>query len=249
MTPPKWRNPRWILRQLLIGAELTVMILMLLLVMVLMLHAQAAHAEEAPAAGQVAVAPCDSRSTVCYDVESYVLGLRAWSPDSSEPRDLAGARGQIGLRYRSLWLGGRLDATATAGQYRAGDLTTVQAVEAHVAGEWVVLRLPGGISAGPAAAVGGAVAIERKDGVRASLPRAITAVLGLRAAWPEGWVQAGVGAVQEFGRGVGAKASWQIKATDRTANVGTVSYGRRLVDGKSRADWFAWVGVAVRVSK
>ena len=209
--------------------------------------------EPAPAAP----APCDPATGVCLETEAYIMVLRAWT-QGEEPRNLAGGRGQFELRRRALRVGGRIDGTATSGQYRQGDLSTIRTVEGHLSIAYDALRLPGGVALGPAVAAGGAVSLESKDGIRASLPRVMTAVLGARLSWPGGWAQAGAGLVQEFERGVGWKATWQVKTSERTVHVGTVSYGRRRVPdtlgpegevtipGHVEATWFAWIGEAVR---
>lgn len=211
----------------------------------------------AGAAGAQDAPRCDPIATPCLTTERYVLVLRAWT-QGRDPRDLAGGRWQAELRYRHWRLGARLDGTAASGEYRSGDLATVRTVEGHVVVAYDALGLPQGITVGPAIAAGGAVALESQDGIRASLPRAVTAVVGARISWPGGWLIGGAGAVQEFGRGVGAKATWQIRTSDRTVHIGTVSYGRRLVPAvlgpegdvlagaHSEGAWFAWIGEAVR---
>jgi len=200
--------------------------------------------------------PCDPAAGYCLTTEGYIMVLRAWT-QGEEPRNLAGGRGQFELRRRSLRVGGRIDGTATSGQYRQGDLSTIRTVEGHLSIAYDALRLPGGVTLGPAVAAGSAVSLESQDGIRASLPRVMTAVVGARLSWPGGWAQAGAGLVQEFERGVGFKATWQVKTSERTVHVGTVSYGRRrtpdtlgpegeTIPGHAEPTWFAWIGEAVR---
>jgi hypothetical protein len=212
-------------------------------------------AQDAPQAPPAAT--CDHAVTPCLTTEGYVLILRAWT-QGHEPRNLAGGRGQVELRYRNLRVGGRLDGTAAAGQYRQGDLSTIRTVEGHLSVAYEALRLPGSVALGPAIAAGGAVSLESQDGIRASLPRVMTAVLGARISWPGGWAQGGAGMVQEFERGLGFKATWQLRTSERTVHIGTVSWGRRRVadvlgpggevamPAHSTATWFAWIGEGVR---
>lgn len=203
-----------------------------------------------------ATTPCDPAQRACGTRETWILGLRTWTP-GAEARNIAGGRLQLELHRRAWRAATRIDGTTTAGAYRQGDLSTVRDVEAHVAVAYDALRLPDAVTVGPMLAIGAAVVLPENK-LRASLPRALTAVLGLRASWRDGWAYAGAGSVQEFERGVGLKVTWQIRQSAHTASVGTVSYGRRwlplevgpegevLSPGRSEAGVFAWVGVAVR---
>lgn len=191
--------------------------------------------------------PCDPQKTVCYTTEAWVIALRHWTP-GKDPEDLAGGRGQAELRYHRLRVAGRLDGTASAGEYKQGDLSTVRDIEIHVAVAYDALRLPGNVTLGPMAALGGAIALP-KNGVTASLGRHVTAVLGARASWRGGWAYVGVGAVHPLERGIGVAATWQLKLTERTASVGYAAYGRRIAGdpGRSEATLLVWTGIAVRI--
>jgi hypothetical protein len=237
-------KPRLVLLLLLAGASLAALLLAPL----------GARAEAAPSA-PVVKAPCDPAMTPCWTVETWVIGLRAWTPEE-EPRDLAGARGQIEVRYQRWRVQARIDGTAVAGEYVPGDLSTVRDVEAHAAVVWDALRLPGGVAVGPMAAVGAAGTLP-DEGVRATLPRNVTAVLGAAGSWPGGRIHVGVGAVHPLDRGVGVVTTWQIPLSKQTASIGMLTYGRRsipettdaagvLVPAHAEATMLVWTGIAVR---
>ncbi len=198
---------------------------------------------------------CDPAVTVCWTVERMVLGIRVWT-QGAEPRNLAGGRGQVEVRYRRWRIQGQADGTATAAQYRSEDLSSVQDVEARGAVVWDALRLPGGISVGPMAGAALAFTLPR-DGTLPTLQRSYTAVLGLAGSWPGGRIHAGVGPVHPFDRGVGFVCTWQLPASKTIANVGMFTYGRRtvpdavdaagvLVPAHSEASPLVWTAVAVR---
>lgn len=209
--------------------------------------AGAQEAQPAPAP-----TPCDPAVTACLSVEKIALALRAWSPGATDPRDLAGGRLQAELRRGRWRVQARLDGTATSGAYKAGDWSTVRDVEAHAAVVYDLLRLPQGISVGPMAAIGGAAALP-EDGIRASLGRSVTAVLGVAGSWRGGRIHLGIGQAHPLNRGLAAAATWQIPLSDRTASLGYVAIGRRHVPATDDAPAHsteaivAWIGLGIRL--
>jgi hypothetical protein len=221
------------------------------------LVAEEAQPAEQPLQPGLKPAECNPQTTVCYAVESWVIGLRHWTPDA-KPRDIAGGRGQFEARFKRWRVQGRIDGTATAGEYRSNDLATVRDVEAHAAGIFDFVRLPGDVSLGGMVALGGAVTLPAEGGVRATLGRPYTAVVGLAGAWKGGGrIHLGVGAVHPLDRGLGLVATWQLPITARTMNVGMLTVGRRTVSDSFGSDGvfvpahsegtvLVWTGAAVR---
>ncbi len=189
-------------------------------------------------AASPAPAACDPATSACYAVEGWLLTARTWTPGGAEPRDLVGGRLQAEVRWHRWRWAARGDATGIPGEYQQGKWETVRSVEAHVASAYDALRLPGGVSLGPAVAVGAAVGIEEDDeGRRAQMPKRLTAGLGARASGPGWWAYAVVGQYQAL-HGFAAVVTWQVAVSGRVANIGTAAVGSRT--------WTATTGVAVR---
>jgi hypothetical protein len=200
---------------------------------VLSLLAATAGAQDAPAP-----VPCDPAARPCLDFEGWMLTARTWTPGGAEPRDLVGGRLQAELRAGRWRWAARGDATGIPGEYERGDWETVRSAEFHVATAYDALRLPGGVTLGPAVGAGAAVGIEQDEaGRRAEMPKRLTAGLGARVSWPGGWVYVVAGQNQAL-RGVAATATWQVNVSDRVASVGLAAVGSRT--------WTATTGVAVR---
>ena len=195
----------------------------------------------APAIAQEPTAakpPCDPATGFCLGFEGWLLTVRTWTPGGAEPRDLVGARLQAELRHARWRWAVRGDATGIPGEYKTGEWETVRSLEGHAAAAYDALRLPGGVTLGPAAGIGAAIAIERDDaGFKAEMPKGITAGLGARASWPGGWVYVVAGQHQAL-RGVAAIATWQVAMSDRVASVGLAAVGSK--------DWTATIGLGVR---
>lgn len=192
------------------------------------------------AAPSPAPAPCDPAIGACLASESWLVTLRSWTPGGAAPRDLVGGRWQAEIRRKGWRWAVRADATGVPGEYRADQWETVRAAELTLASAYDLAHLPGGVTVGPASAIGAAVALEHgPDGARPKTPKSLTAGLGLRAAWPNGWAYLVVGQHQSL-RGVAAIWSWQVALSDHVATIGTAACGSR--------DWLATTGVAVRVS-
>lgn len=204
----------------------------------LLVAALLAAAAPVLAEGPTPPAPCDHATRPCLDFEGWLLTARTWTPGGAEPRELVGGRLQAELRSGRWRWAARGDASGIPGEYSAGEWETVRSVEAHVATAYDALRLPGGVTLGPAVGVGAAVGIEQDEaGKRAEMPKRLTAGLGARVSWPGGWVYVIAGQNQAL-RGVAATATWQVKVSDRVANVGLAAVGSRT--------WTATTGVAVR---
>jgi hypothetical protein len=183
-----------------------------------------ALAQDAPAPASTPV-PCDPAATPCLTSEGWLLTERSWTPGGAQPRDLVGARLQAEVRYRGWRWAARGDATGIPGEYREGDWQTVRSIEVHAASAYDAVRLPGGLTVGPAVAIGAAVALEHNAvGVAPKLPKSLTAGLGVRASWPGGWLYAVAGQNQAL-RGVAGTCVWQIRVSDRVANVGSLAVG------------------------
>jgi hypothetical protein len=185
--------------------------------------AGAAGAQEAPAPAPKP--PCDPLATPCLGVEGWLLTERSWTPGGAAPRDLVGGRLQAEVRYHGWRYAARGDATGIPGEYVQGDWQTVRSIEVHVASAYDALRLPGRVVLGPAAAIGGAVALEHNDaGVAPTLPKRITAGVGFRASWPGGWIY-GVAGQNQALRGVAGTFVWQVAINDRVATIGSLAVG------------------------
>lgn len=187
---------------------------------------------------QAPAAPCDPATRPCLGFEGWLLTVRTWTPGGADPRDLVGARLQAEVRWHRWRWAARGDATGIPGEYHQDDWQTVRSVEAHAATAYDALRLPGGVVLGPAVGLGAAVTVERdENGLRATLPKALTAGIGGRASWPGGWAFVVVGQNQAL-RGVAVTGTWHVAMSERVASVGLVAVGSR--------DYTATIGVGVR---
>jgi hypothetical protein len=187
---------------------------------------------------QAPAAPCDPAARPCLGFEGWLLTVRTWTPGGAEPRDLVGARLQAELRAGRWRWAARGDASGIPGEYSAGKWETVRSVEAHLATAYDALRLPGGVTLGPAIGAGAAVAIEESEaGKRPRLLKRVTAGIGARASWPGGWVYVVAGQHQAL-RGVAAVATWQVRVSDHVASVGLAAVGSQ--------DWTSTTAIAVR---
>lgn len=195
-------------------------------------------ASVAAAQPAAAPAPCDPAVSTCYTVQGWLLTERSWTPSGAAPRDLVGGRLQAEIRHARWRFAGRGDATGIPGEYQQDHPETVRSVEAHVATSWDALRLPAGVTLGPAIGLGAALTIEHDaTGARPVLPKAYTAGVGFRAAAPGFWLIAVIGQNQAL-HGVAATATWQIAVSDRVANVGSLAIGPKA--------YSATFGVGVR---
>jgi len=184
-------------------------------------------------------APCDPAVRPCLATEGWLITERVWTPGGADPRDLVGGRVQAEVRWHRWRWAARGDATGIPGTYQAGDWRTVRSVEGHVASAFDVLRLPGGVTFGPAAGFGAAVTLEEGLlGAKPTLPKRVTAGLGFRASWPGGFLWAVAGQHQAL-RGVAGVAVWQVRLSDHVANVGRFAVGAN--------NWTSTIGVAVRL--
>jgi len=236
--PPGWRPAAWgPPRRAWCGlffrhfARLFAIYLAILVTLVLfMLAVRRVGAEEVKT-------PCDPSKTVCFTTEGWILGQRTWSL-GAEPRDLPGSRLQAEAHWKRWRFAGRADATGLPGTYEHGKLETVAAIEAHLAASWDALVLPDRATIGPAVAVGTGTPVESQEGVKIETPKRLTAGVGVRVSWPKGWAYGVVGQHQSL-RGVAAVVTWQIKAGDRMANIGTVAIA-------AGGHYVATIGIAVR---
>jgi hypothetical protein len=201
--------------------------------LLILLTPRRSRAEEQPT-----VPPCDPAVTVCLTTEGWLLGERTWTL-GAEPRELPGARLQVEARFGRWRVAARGDATGLVGEFDRRKPETFQAAEGYLAGAWDWLHVPNAADArvGPAAALGAGISLETKDGAKPTLPKRITAGLGARVSWRQGWAYVVVGQHQAL-RGVAVIGTWQVRLSDRVAHVGMVA-----LSGNA---YVATMGVGVR---
>ena len=180
--------------------------------------------------------PCDPGKGPCVSVEGWVLAQRTFAL-GVDPRDLPGGRLQAEVHFKRWRVAARGDATGLQGEFDRNKPETFKAVEAYLAGAYDAINLPNVVTIGPAAAVGAGTSLELRDGEKPSMPKRMTFGLGARVSWPGGWGYVIVGQHQSL-RGVAAIATWQIRVSDRVANIGTAAIGAR--------SYFATIGLGVR---
>jgi hypothetical protein len=152
-------------------------------------------------------------------------------------RDLAGGRFQGQAGWGRWGFGVRAESIGLPGQYQRDKPETFRAAQLHLAVHRNLIAIPGGITCGPAAIFGAAVALELQDGKPPAMPKAFTGGLGARCSGDGWWTYAVVGQSQAL-RGVAGIATAHARMSDRLAWVGDFQIGAR--------GYLASIGVAVR---
>jgi hypothetical protein len=187
----------------------------------------------APAAVIVEVADPLAAGT---GAEGWVWAMRYWSPPA-EPRDLAGGRIQAQLGVGRWGYAFRGDISGLPGEFSPDKPETFRSLEVHVAVHRNVTGAQG-VRLGLAAGVGAGFSLEKKDGVPPVTPHSATWGGGLHASGKGWWTYLLFGQHQAL-PGFGAIATYQVRATDHTAAVGTFAIGEH-------GSYIAQFGVAVK---
>lgn len=168
--------------------------------------------------------------------EGWVWAMRYWAPPA-EPRDLAGGRIQAQLGVGRTGIAFRGDVSGMPGEFSPDKPETFRSLEAHLAVHHNVAGAQG-VKLGVAVGVGAGFSLETKEGTTPTTPHSATLGAGLHVSGRGWWTYAMYGQHQAL-PGSAAVVVYQIRASDRTATVGTFAVG-------SRGSYLAQFGIAVR---
>lgn len=168
--------------------------------------------------------------------EGWVWAMRHWSPPA-EPRDLAGGRIQAQLGVGRWGYAFRGDVSGMPGEFSPDKPETFRTLEGHLA---VHRNFAGaqGVKLGAAAGVGAGFSLEKQGGETPRTPHSTTWGGGLHVSGPGWWAYALFGRHQAL-PGFAGVVTYQVRASERTAAVGTFAVGER-------GAYVAQFGVAVR---
>ncbi len=119
----------------------------------------------------------------------------------------AAGRWGVGIRARSM---------GARGEYELRTPATFRVAEVYLAAHRNMLAIQGGITAGPSVFAGFAIPLELQEGKVPTMPRACTAMFGLRLDGPNWRVEFGVGQHQQL-PGVAGGGMVHIEMTEHSA--------------------------------
>jgi hypothetical protein len=168
--------------------------------------------------------------------EGWVWAMRYWSPPA-EPRDLAGGRIQAQLGVGRWGYAFRGDISGLPGEFSPDKPETFRSLEGHVA---VHRNFAGaqGVKVGAAVGAGAGFSLEKQDGAAPTTPHSATWGAGLHASGDGWWAYALFGQHQAL-PGFAGVVTYQVRASSRTAAVGTFAVGEH-------GAYVAQFGIAVR---